>query len=142
MTELKNQTIFVAGHNGMVGQAAVRALQAEEADQLILRNRAELDLCNQSAVNRFFEQERPEVVIFAAAKVGGIHANDTYPAEFLYDNLMMAANSIEAAYQNGVKRFLFLGSTCIYPRMAPQPMREDCLLTEPLEIVNCEVSRI
>lgn len=136
MTELKDQKIFIAGHNGMVGQAVVRALRSEGADDLVLRDRAELDLTNQTAVNGFFEQEKPEAVIFAAAKVGGIHANNTYPAEFLYDNLMMAANSIEAAYQSGVKRFLFLGSTCIYPRMAPQPMREDCLLTGPLEKTN------
>ena len=120
----------------MVGQATVRALQAEGANRLILRDRAELDLCNQAAVHRFFEQEKPELVIFAAAKVGGIHANNSYPAEFLYDNLMMAANSIHAAYLNGTRRFLFLGSTCIYPRLAPQPMREDCLLTGPLEPTN------
>lgn len=93
-------------------------------------------MCDQSAVNEFFAEEKPEVVIFAAAKVGGIHANDTYPAEFIYENLMMAANAVHAAYQNGTRRFLFLGSTCIYPKMAPQPMPESCLLSGPLEPTN------
>ncbi len=120
----------------MVGQAVVRALQKTVCDQLVTRTRSELDLCNQADVQAFFESEKPDVVIFAAAKVGGIHANNTYPAEFIYDNLMMAANTIHSAYQSKTERFLFLGSTCIYPRMAPQPMDEDCLLTGPLEKTN------
>ena len=120
----------------MVGQAVVRALSQAGAEQLICRTHDELDLCDQADVREFFRSERPEIVIFAAAKVGGIHANHTYPAQFLYDNLMMAANSIHAAYQTGTQRFLFLGSTCIYPRLAPQPMSEDCLLTGPLEVTN------
>ncbi len=125
----------------MVGSAIVRALGDHFAAvspqaELILRSREELDLTDQSAVNDFFASTRPQTVIFAAAKVGGIHANRTYPAEFMYDNLMMAANSIHAAYLSGVERFLFLGSTCIYPRMAPQPMPESCLLSGPLEPTN------
>ena len=120
----------------MVGQAVVRALSLAGADRVIVRCRSELDLCNQAEVDQFFATERPEVVIFGAAKVGGIHANSTYPAEFLYQNLMMSANAIHAAYQNNAERFLYLGSTCIYPRMAPQPMKEDCLLTGPLEQTN------
>ena len=114
----------------------MRTLKAKGAESIITRSRAELDLCNQADVNQFFDKERPDVVIFAAAKVGGIHANSTYPAEFIHDNLVMAANAIHAAYSSGVKRFLFLGSTCIYPRMAPQPMPESCLLTGPLEKTN------
>jgi GDP-L-fucose synthase len=120
----------------MVGQALVRALHSVGADDLILKTRDELDLCNQAAVESFFETERPDCVLFAAAKVGGIRANNTYPAEFIYNNLMMATNSIHAAFQSNVRRFLFLGSTCIYPRMAPQPMSESCLLSGPLEKTN------
>jgi len=120
----------------MVGKALVRALQGIGAENLILKTRAELDLCDQSSVGSFFNAERPEYVLFAAAKVGGIHANNTFPAEFIYNNLMMAANAIHAAYDTNVERFLFLGSTCIYPRMAPQPMPESCLLTGPLEATN------
>lgn len=120
----------------MVGSAVLRALNARELSNIVTRSRAELDLCNQSDVNRFFAEEKPDVVIFAAAKVGGIHANSTYSAEFIYENLVMAANAIHAAYVVGVERFLFLGSTCIYPRMAPQPMPESCLLTGPLEKTN------
>ena len=122
----------------MVGAAVVRHLrELGITDQnLITRTSDELDLIRQSDVESFFDSERPDVVIFAAAKVGGIHANHSYPAEFLYDNLMMAANAIHAAHQSGTERFLFLGSTCIYPRMAPQPMPEDCLLTGPLESTN------
>lgn len=120
----------------MVGKSLVRALHALGADNLILKTRDELDLCNQAAVELFFETERPDCVLFAAAKVGGIHANSTYPAEFIYDNLMMAANAIHAAYQMNVERFLFLGSTCIYPREAPQPMPESCLLSGKLEKTN------
>ena len=120
----------------MVGAATVRKLQSLGCDQLLLRTRDELDLCNQAAVNQFFETERPDIVVFAAAKVGGIHANNTYPAQFIFDNLAMASNTIEAAKQSGAARFLFLGSTCIYPRMAPQPMPESCLLTGELEPTN------
>ena len=120
----------------MVGSAVVRALKSEGVENLITRSRNELDLCNQSAVHDFFAKEKPQVVVFAAAKVGGIHANQTFPAEFIYDNLMMAANAIHAAYQNQTKRFLFLGSTCIYPKMAPQPMSESSLLTGELEPTN------
>ena len=120
----------------MVGAALVRNLECSGCKNLITRTRQELDLTDQSAVNEFFANEKPDVVVFAAAKVGGIHANNTYPAEFINDNLAMASNSIEAAYQCGTSRFLFLGSTCIYPRMAPQPMPESCLLTGSLEPTN------
>ncbi len=136
MCEILNQSLYVAGHRGMVGAAVVRALEARGAGKIIRKTREELDLCNQESVGRFFATSKPEVVIFAAAKVGGIHANNSFPAEFLYQNLMMAANCIHAAWQNGTKRFLFLGSTCIYPRMAPQPMPESCLLSGPLEQTN------
>lgn len=128
--------IFVSGHRGMVGTAIVRQLRQFEGLTLLTRTRDQLDLCDQSAVRQFFERERPDAVLFAAAKVGGIHANATYPAEFGYQNVMMAANAIEAAYQNGVQRFVYLGSTCIYPRMAPQPIQEESLLTRPLEQTN------
>ncbi|WP_047816323.1 GDP-L-fucose synthase family protein [Rhodopirellula islandica] len=131
-----SQKIFVAGHRGMVGSAILRRFAEREDLQVITRTRSELDLCNQAAVNEFFQSERPDTVIFAAAKVGGIHANATYPADFAYDNTMMAANAIHAAFQTKVSRFLFLGSTCIYPRMAPQPIQEDSLLTSPLETTN------
>jgi GDP-L-fucose synthase len=128
--------IFIAGHHGMVGGALVRRFERIPGAQLLLRTRKELDLTSQSDVDRFFAMERPELVIVAAAKVGGIHANNTYPAEFLYDNLAIAANSIHSAYRHGVKRLLFLGSSCIYPKQAPQPMSEDSLLTSPLEPTN------
>jgi GDP-L-fucose synthase len=128
--------IYVAGHRGMVGSAIVRALRARGACEIVTRTHAELDLTEQSAVRSFFEAQRPEQVYLAAARVGGIHANNTYPAEFIYENLMIEANVIEAAFRSGVKRLLFLGSTCIYPKMAPQPMREDALLTGPLEATN------
>ncbi|WP_372895835.1 GDP-L-fucose synthase family protein [Stieleria sp.] len=136
--QLPKGRIYVAGHRGMVGAAVVRHLQqlGIDDDDLITRDRSELNLIRQADVESFFDAERPDVVVFAAAKVGGIHANNTYPAEFIYDNLMMAANAIHAAYRFGTARFLFLGSTCIYPRMAPQPMPEDCLLTGPLESTN------
>ena len=133
---LESQKIYVAGHRGMVGSAVVRALESCGAKKIVTRSRDELDLTNQPEVNKFFADERPDSVVFCAGKVGGIHANNTYPAEFIYQNLTMAANSIHAAYQNQVPRFLFLGSTCIYPRMAPQPMPENCLLTGPLEPTN------
>ncbi|GAB1489452.1 GDP-L-fucose synthase [Opitutaceae bacterium] len=128
--------LFIAGHGGMAGSALVRRFQNEPGVQLLLRTRKELDLTSQAAMDRFFATERPDIAIIAAAKVGGIHANNTYPAEFLYENLAIAANSIHSAYRHGVKRLLFLGSSCIYPKHAPQPMPEDCLLTSPLEPTN------
>jgi GDP-L-fucose synthase len=128
--------IYVAGHRGMVGSAVVRALRARGCENLILRTRAELDLTDAEAVKLFFAEEKPEVVIVAAARVGGIHANSTYPAEFLHENLASAHNTIHQSWLHGVKRLLFLGSSCIYPRLAPQPMTEECLLTSPLEPTN------
>ncbi len=128
--------IFVAGHNGMVGSAIVRKLQAEGFQHLILRSSTELDLRNQAATMSFFEKERPEYVFLAAAKVGGILANNTYRADFLYDNMMIEANIIHAAYQYKVTKLLFLGSSCIYPKMAPQPLQEASLLTGLLEYTN------
>jgi GDP-L-fucose synthase len=127
---------YVAGHRGMVGSAIVRALQRRENANLVTRTHAELDLTSQQAVREFFAGERPERVVLAAAKVGGIHANNTYPAEFIYENLMMEANVIHEAWRAGVRELLFLGSSCIYPRMAAQPMREDALLTGTLEPTN------
>lgn len=128
--------IFVAGHRGLVGAALVRRLQREAGVQLLLRTRAELDLTDQAAVRAFFATERPQQVYLAAAKVGGILANDTYPADFIGENLAIQTNVIDAAWRSGVQKLLFLGSSCIYPREAPQPMREDCLLTGPLEPTN------
>ncbi|MFJ3044277.1 GDP-L-fucose synthase family protein [Herbaspirillum chlorophenolicum] len=128
--------IYVAGHRGMVGAAIVRRLAQEGETEILARTHAELDLTNQAAVHAFFEEHRPGQVYLAAAKVGGIHANNTYPAEFIYDNLMIEANVIQAAFRHGVKRLLFLGSSCIYPRLAEQPMREDALLTNTLEPSN------
>jgi len=128
--------LFIAGHNGMVGGALVRRFQSEPGVTLLLRTRKELDLTSQAAVEAFYAAEKPDTVIMAAAKVGGIHANNTYPADFLFDNLAIAANTIHGAYRAGVKRFLFLGSSCIYPKLAPQPMPESCLLTGPLEPTN------
>ncbi|AKZ61487.1 GDP-L-fucose synthase [Herbaspirillum hiltneri N3] len=128
--------IYVAGHRGMVGSAIVRTLQRQGHENIVTRTHAELDLTEQAAVRAFFEQERPDQVYLAAAKVGGIYANNTYPAEFIYQNLMMEANIIEAAFRNGVKNLLFLGSSCIYPKLADQPMREDALLTGTLEATN------
>jgi GDP-L-fucose synthase len=128
--------LFIAGHNGMVGSALVRRLQREPGVELLLRSRRELDLTDQAAVDRFYAQEKPDVAIIAAAKVGGIHANATFPAEFLQQNLAIASHTIDGAYRSGVKRLLFLGSSCIYPKHAPQPMPEDCLLTGPLEPTN------
>ena len=128
--------LFVAGHQGMVGAALVRRFTGEAGVTLCLRSRRELDLTNQAAVEAFYAAERPEVAIIAAAKVGGIHANNTYPADFLFDNLAIAANTIHGAWRAGVRRLLFLGSSCIYPKHAPQPMTEDCLLTSALEPTN------
>jgi GDP-L-fucose synthase len=128
--------LFIAGHQGMVGSALVRRFAGEPGFELLLRERRQLDLTSQSAVGAFLAAERPDVVIIAAAKVGGIHANSTFPAEFLHDNLAIASSTIHAAYKAGVGRLLFLGSSCIYPKMAPQPMTEDCLLTGALEPTN------
>jgi GDP-L-fucose synthase len=131
-----NQKIYVAGHRGMVGSAIVRTLQAQGYDNIIGRTHAELDLMNQAKVAAFFEQEKPDQVYLAAAKVGGIHANNTYPAEFIYDNLMVQNNVIHQAFVSGVKKLLFLGSSCIYPKLATQPMSEGALLTGKLEPTN------
>jgi GDP-L-fucose synthase len=128
--------LFIAGHQGMVGSALVRRFQGEPGVTLMLRSRRELDLTNRAAVDAFYAAEKPDVAIIAAAKVGGIHANATYPADFLYDNLAIATNTIEGAHRAGVKRLLFLGSSCIYPKHAPQPMPESCLLTGALEPTN------
>jgi GDP-L-fucose synthase len=135
---MKTEKVFVAGHNGMVGSAIVRALLAQGVapQQIVTRSRKQLDLCNQQAVRDFFASEQPTQVYLAAAKVGGIHANNTYPADFIYDNLMLQANVIHSAHLHGVQKLLFLGSSCIYPRMAPQPMHEDALLTGLLEPTN------
>jgi GDP-L-fucose synthase len=136
----KRMRIYVAGHSGMVGQAILRQLKARkaagEAFEIITRTSAELDLTNQAAVRNFFEMERPNQVILAAAKVGGIVANNSYPAQFIYDNLMIECNVIHQAYAAGVQKLLQLGSSCIYPKLAKQPMREDALLTGPLEPTN------
>jgi GDP-L-fucose synthase len=132
----KSAKIYVAGHTGMVGSAIVRELQAKGFENLLFRKSSELDLRVQSEVMRFFEAEKPDYVFLAAAKVGGIVANNTYRAEFLYDNLMIEANVIHAAYAQTVKKLLFLGSSCIYPKKAPQPMQEEHLLTGPLEPTN------
>lgn len=128
--------IYVAGHRGMVGGAILRQLQARCTDTILTRTHAELDLTNQQAVKDFMQAERPDVVILAAARVGGIMANNTYPADFIYDNLMIEANVIHQAFLAGVRKLLFLGSSCIYPRAVPQPMREDALLTGVLEPTN------
>jgi len=133
---VKPPKIYVAGHRGMVGSAIVRTLQAAGHTNIVTRTHAELDLTDQAAVRTFFATEKPDQVYLAAAKVGGIHANNTYPAEFIYQNLMMEANVVDAAFRNGVKKLLLLGSSCIYPKMAEQPMREDALLTGTLEPTN------
>ena len=132
----KNEKIYIAGHRGLVGSAILRRLRAQGHENILTAAREELDLTEQAQVRRFFEREKPDYVILAAAKVGGIHANNTYPAEFIYQNLMIEANIIEATWRSGVKRLLFLGSSCIYPREAEQPMREEALLTGPLEPTN------
>jgi GDP-L-fucose synthase len=128
--------IYVAGHRGLVGSALIRCLHAQGFTNLITRTHAELDLTNRSQVSAFFEQERPEFVVDAAAKVGGIHANNTYPAYFIQDNLDIQSNVIRACHQTGVSRLLFLGSSCIYPKLCPQPIREEYLMTGPLEPTN------
>lgn len=132
----KDTRFFVAGHQGMVGSAICRQLQAQGYHNLITRTRSELDLLDQQAVRDFMQQEKPEYVILAAAKVGGIHANNEYPADFIYENLMIEANVIHQAYRAGCTRLLFLGSSCIYPRLAEQPMTESSLLTGTLEPTN------
>ena len=132
----KSAKIYLAGHRGMVGSAIERKLRTEGYHNIIARTSSELDLRNQQAVNAFFDLEKPDYVILAAAKVGGIHANNTYRAEFIYDNLMMEANIIHAAFSNKVKKLLFLGSSCIYPKMAPQPLKEEYLLSGYLEATN------
>jgi GDP-L-fucose synthase len=132
----KKSKIYLAGHRGLVGSAIKRKLESKGYSNLIFRTHGELDLTNQQAVNEFFEREKPEYVFLAAAKVGGILANNTYPAEFIYENLMIEANIIHASYRNGVKKLLFLGSSCIYPKLAPQPLKEEYLLTGPLEETN------
>lgn len=132
----KTDKIYVAGHRGLVGSAIARLLEKNGYTNLLLRTHAELDLENQAAVESFFAHEKPEYVFMAAAKVGGIHANSTYKAEFIYNNLMIQCNLIHAAWKYGVKRLMFLGSTCIYPRECPQPMKEEYLLTSPLEKTN------
>ena len=132
----KNSTVYVAGHRGLVGSAIVRALAKQQLGTLVARTHAELNLCDQQAVMDFFKQERPEYVFLAAAKVGGIHANATYPAEFIRDNLLIQSNIIDAAYRNRCKKLLFLGSSCIYPKLCPQPIKEECLLTGLLESTN------
>ena len=129
----KNAKIFVAGHRGLVGSALVRRLEVGGYTNLVLRTRSELDLTDQHAVNQFYEQEKPEHVYIAAARVGGIHANNTYPADFIYRNLMIECNLINGAYRHGVKKLLFPASSCIYPKLAPQPMEESQLLTGVLE---------
>jgi GDP-L-fucose synthase len=128
--------IYIAGHRGMVGSGLERKLRNEGYNDIITRTSSELDLRKQQAVNDFFEKEKPEYVILAAAKVDGIHANNTYRAEFVYDNLMIEANVIHAAYLNKGTKLLFLGSSCIYPRMAPQPLKEEYLLSGYLELTN------
>jgi GDP-L-fucose synthase len=132
----RNSKIYIAGHRGMVGSAIIRKLEKEGFTNLVLRTSKELDLREQSAIVRFFETEKPDYVFLAAAKVGGIVANNTYRAEFLYDNLMIQNNIIHQSYLNGVKKLLFLGSSCIYPKLAPQPLKEEYLLTGPLEFTN------
>ncbi|MBK7632528.1 MAG: GDP-L-fucose synthase [Ignavibacteriales bacterium] len=136
MNDLKTKRIYLAGHTGMVGSAILRELQKEGYKNIIHQELAELDLRNQSAVQKFFSDTRPELVIIAAAKVGGILANNTYRAEFLYDNLMIEANLIHTAYLNKVEKVVFLGSSCIYPKLAPQPLKEEYLLTDVLEFTN------
>jgi GDP-L-fucose synthase len=132
----KNAKVYVAGHRGLVGSAVVRSLGRQGFENLIVRSRQDLDLTEQSAVRKFFDEMRPQAVIMAAARVGGIHANNSHPAGFLRDNLLVQDNVIDAAHRYGVEKLVFLGSSCIYPKMAPQPIKEDYLLTGPLEPTN------
>lgn len=132
----KSEKVYVAGHGGLVGSAILRRLSDDGYSRLVTRSHKELDLTNQAQVREFFELERPSYVLLAAAKVGGIHANDTYPADFIRDNLLIQTNAIDAAYRCGVKKLVFLGSSCIYPKLAPQPLKESYLLTGPLEPTN------
>ncbi len=132
----RDSRIYIAGHLGLVGSAIHRRLRKEGFNNLVLRSIDELDLLDQATVSRFFCEQKPEYVFLAAARVGGIHANRTYPAEFIYENLMIQCNVIESARRNGIKKFLFLGSSCIYPKLAPQPLKEECLLAGPLEPTN------
>ena len=132
----KDDKIYIAGHRGLVGSAIVRQLESRGFTNLLMRTHKELDLTNQATVQAFFSQEKPDYVILAAGKVGGIHANNTYPADFIYQNIMIEANIINSAYEHKVRRLLFLGSTCIYPRAVEQPMREDAILTNVLESTN------
>jgi GDP-L-fucose synthase len=136
VTLSQNASIFVAGHRGLVGSAVLRSLQRQGFGNLTVRSHQDLDLTEQSAVRQFFDATRPQIVIMAAARVGGIHANNSHPAGFLRDNLLIQDNVIDAAYRSGVDKFVFLGSSCIYPKMAPQPIKEDSLLTGPLEPTN------
>ena len=136
MSITKRSKIYVAGHRGLVGSALLRALQSRGYERIVLRSRAELDLTRQEAVQAFFERERPDAVILAAARVGGIHANNSRPGEFIRDNLLIQDHVIDAAQRSGVEKFVFLGSSCIYPKLAEQPIREDSLLTGPLEPTN------
>jgi len=131
-----NDKIYIAGHRGLVGSAIVRQLESRGFANLLMRTHKELDLTNQAQVQNFFQQEKPDYVILAAAKVGGIYANNTYPADFIYQNMMIEANVINSAYENKVKRLLFLGSTCIYPKAVKQPMQEEAILTDVLEPTN------
>ena len=131
-----NDKIYIAGHRGLVGSAILRQLLSRGFNNLLMRTHNKLDLTNQAQVRNFFKKEKPDYVILAAAKVGGIHANNIYPADFIYQNMMIEANVINSAYENKVKRLLFLGSTCIYPKEVEQPMREDALLTDTLEPTN------
>lgn len=132
----QHDKIYLAGHKGLVGSAIMRKLQQEGFENIIVKTSSELDLCNQAQVEEFFAKEKPDYVFLAAAKVGGIVANSTYPAEFIYQNIMIASNVINASYKNNVKKLLNLGSSCIYPKLAPQPMKEDCLLSSELESTN------
>ena len=132
----QNSRIYVAGHRGLVGGAIMRALTAQGFSNILTRAHADLDLCDQAAVTAFFAAEQPEYVFLAAAKVGGIHANSAYPAEFIRDNLVMQSNIIDSAYKHGCRKLLFLGSSCIYPKLCPQPIKEEYLLTGPLEPTN------
>ena len=136
MSELSNKRIYLAGHKGMVGSAIFRELNSKGYKNIITKELTELDLRNQASVNKFFEVTKPEIVIIAAAKVGGILANNTYRAEFIYDNLMIEANLIHASYLNNAQKIVFLGSSCIYPKLAPQPLKEEYLLTDTLEFTN------